>query len=149
MGGDQDRIKSDEAYTRFVIEFRDGVKISYVARYLGKGSGYHPRTLSVLNHAYASTAHGAQGSEWEHAIVYLPPDPNAGIVDDQEEKRFNNNFLNYQLVYVMITRPRKSIFLIGDVEELTRAAVRKPARRWDCLPKRIRNALSPPKTEHL
>lgn len=150
MAGDSERSKADATQNRFIVQFHDGIKVSYIARYLGRGESFHPRTLSSLTHAYASTVHESQGSEWEHVIGYLPIDPNAELKgDDNEEKRFDSNFLNYQLVYVMITRARKSLFLIGDVEEMTRAAVRKPAKRWDRLAKRIHEGLAPPKEEHL
>jgi len=151
FAGDADRAQQDLTHSRLIIQFHDGTRVPYVARYTSRGS-YHPRSLDVLIHAYAATVHEAQGSEWEYVIGYLP-DPN--LVPDlppaatdlsqgestNDKTKFSNDFLNYQLTYVLLTRARKGIFLIGDVEELTQAATRKPARRWDRLAERIKNGI--------
>lgn len=48
--------------------------------------------------SYSLTVHKAQGSEWDHVIVYLPRD---------------SSFITRNLIYTAITRARKHVYLLG------------------------------------
>ena len=62
--------------------------------------------------------HRYQGSEIDYVIGYiLESDP-------------ASTFLNSNLLYTLITRSKKIVWLIGDVETIIRAATTKPA--WRC-----------------
>jgi hypothetical protein len=152
QGVSAERAKEDIKHNRIVIRFYDGMEVVYVARYPGRGEAYHPRTLNALIHAYALTVHESQGGEWQYVLGYLPPEPPSSVLavptgkeetDEKEtdEKRYGGNFLTYQLVYVLLTRARKGLFLVGDIQTLQKSATQRPARRWDRLGERIKNGI--------
>ena len=70
-----------------------------------------------LVHSYACSVHRLQGSEANYVIGYIP------------ETSSSNNFLNRNLLYTLITRAKKSIWLVGDPESMERAATTSPSWR--------------------
>jgi hypothetical protein len=74
------------------------------------------RTVLLLAQAAALTVHKSQGSEWDFVIFYVPFMPGAA--------HGKSGFLNRNLVYTAITRAKRAVYCIGDIEGL-RAAVNK------------------------
>lgn len=75
--------------------------------------------------SFACSVHRLQGSEAEYVIGYIP------------ETSANSTFLNSNLLYTMITRCKKIIWLVGDPETMERAATIKPSWRCENLTARI------------
>lgn len=69
------------------------------------------KILSVkhLRHAYASTVHSAQGSEWHRIIMWIPYDM---------DNKASTHFFNCNLSYTTITRARKSFLALGNTDLL-------------------------------
>lgn len=94
-----------------VVDFNDLREVSYVVPINWtkkksnlktiKGEELDEKDLSVDNdikHGWALTVHKAQGSEWENVIAYLP---------------YYFDFINKNLLHVMITRASKNLFLLS------------------------------------
>ena len=82
--------------------------------------------VGMLLKSYGVTTHRFQGSEKEYVIGYIP-------------KSNGGSFLNSNLFYTLITRAKKNIWLVGDLETMERAAVTRPPYRCDNLALRINN----------
>jgi exodeoxyribonuclease V alpha subunit len=67
---------------------------------------YTLEELSDLSHAYAISIHKAQGSEFEIVLIPISAE--------------YNRMLKRKLIYTAITRAKKSLMLIGNVESLKR-----------------------------
>ena len=77
--------------------------------------------------SYSISCHRSQGSEYDYVIGYTP------------EGKPSSTFLNSNLLYTLITRTKKMIWLIGDIETLIRSATTKPSWRCSNLTKRLLN----------
>ena len=66
---------------------------------------YTLEELSDLSHAYAISIHKAQGSEFEIVLIPISAE--------------YNRMLKRKLIYTAITRAKKSLMLIGNVESLS------------------------------
>lgn len=84
------------------------------------------KTFITKNHSdtklrlgYACTIHKSQGSEWDNIILVL--------------KSSDSFTLNRKLVYTAITRAKKSITIIGDLNTLAIAGQNEPAPRFTAL----------------
>ena len=82
-------------------------------------------TLSLITHSYAITVHKSQGSEYDFVIGYMP----------KNEK--DNSFINFNLIYTWITRPKITFFLVGDLQAFDLASTREAPFRVDNLGKRL------------
>ena len=78
-----------------------------------------------LIYSYAITVHKSQGSEWEYVIYHLP------AYNDK------NKFVNFNLTYTAITRPRKTLWIVGDEVQLNASATIKMPPRAENLRFRI------------
>lgn len=76
--------------------------------------------------SYAVSVHRYQGSEIDYVIGYIP------------EGSLNSSFLNSNLMYTLITRCKKMIWLIGDIETMERCAITKPSWRCSNFTKRLK-----------
>lgn len=76
------------------------------------GGGFRPLALhqisGQLEHAYATSVHKSQGSEFEHIALVLPLEPMA--------------LLNKQLLYTAVTRASKSVTLVDPAGLFARGA---------------------------
>ncbi|MDQ3032011.1 MAG: ATP-binding domain-containing protein, partial [Myxococcota bacterium] len=79
----------------------------------------------LLERAYATTVHKAQGSEHDAVALVLP---------DEDVPRL----LTREIVYTAITRARRSVLLVGSTELLAKAIAR-PAARTTGLAIRLRS----------
>ena len=75
--------------------------------------------------SFACSVHRFQGSEADCVIGYIP------------EGSPSSTFLNSNLLYTLITRAKKMIWLVGDPETMERAATTKQAYRCDNLATRV------------
>lgn len=73
-----------------------------------------PALLRALESMYAMTVHKAQGSQFDHVTVVLPP--------------LGSPLLTRDLVYTAITRARRRVTLLGGPEQLA-AAIANESRR--------------------
>jgi len=83
------------------------------------------RTVKLLDHSYAVSIHKGQGSEWNYVIIYLP------------YGKSNPGFINKNLIYTALTRARRALFFIGNVEELEASTIRKLPFRSEKLVNRL------------
>jgi hypothetical protein len=82
-------------------------------------------TVQLLGHAFAISVHKSQGSEWSYVIIYIPPNP------------ANNTFLTRNLIYTAITRAKRAVWCVGDIDALRVAAVRPCPKRHETLAERL------------
>jgi exodeoxyribonuclease V alpha subunit len=75
--------------------------------------------------SYCVTVHRYQGSEINYVIGYIP------------EGKPSSSFLNANLLYTLITRSKKNIWLIGDVPTIKRCATTPIPWRCNNLGKRL------------
>lgn len=83
-------------------------------------------TVKMLRHSFAVTVHTAQGSEWEFVIIFIPPSTST-----------HGSFLNNTLAYTAVTRARKAVWVVGDIDSFNTAAVTEPPYRCDNLSQRL------------
>ncbi|MBQ0012526.1 MAG: AAA family ATPase [Clostridiales bacterium] len=69
-------------------------------------ASYAMKNLAELEIAYALTVHKAQGGEWKHVLLVLPPE--YGPI-------FNRN-----LLYTAVTRAKEELWILGDVQTIDR-----------------------------
>jgi len=93
--------------------------------------------IGDLTHGYAMTVHKSQGSEWKHVICYLDMNDRA------------HEFLNYHLIYTMITRAQYGIHCIGNIMLYMVSAKQPMCNRHDNLKKRLIIASEHPTSTHL
>jgi hypothetical protein len=82
-------------------------------------------TVQLLGHSFVISVHKSQGSEWAYVIIYLPPNP------------ANNTFLNRNLIYTAITRAKRAVWCVGDIDALRAAAIRPCPKRHETLAERL------------
>ena len=87
-----------------------------VAKFAGKDHEFYRNKsnkklyVGDIKISFCRTVHTAQGSEYDHCVVYWP-------------KSWNVQFLNRNMLYTAITRGRKSVWIIGDVETINKSAI--------------------------
>lgn len=89
----------------------------------GRLKSFSPFLLDGLTSVHAMTVHKAQGSQFDHVSVVLPP-PGSPL-------------LTRELLYTAVSRARTSVLLLGDPEAVAEA-VQNPARRMSRLAERLR-----------
>lgn len=109
--------------------FRDGeykgVSVLYDFGYVD----YTIEEMDDLKLAYAISIHKSQGSEFD--IVIMP---------------FTNNYrfmLKRKLIYTGMTRAKKNLVLIGDINSLSRGIIRLEDNRKTILIEKIRDSINP------
>ena len=115
-------------YQSLNVKFKDGIHTYLLNEQDEKGGekeGLKELNSKCLIHSYACTVHRMQGSEYNYVIGYIPPN--------------DTNFLNTNLLYTLITRTKKIMWLVGDIKTMEKAAVTKPNYRCENLDKRIIN----------
>jgi exodeoxyribonuclease V alpha subunit len=83
--------------------------------------------LRMLRLAYAITVHKSQGSEYDAVILPVT-------------KQFSN-LLHRNLLYTAISRAKKQVILVGDLDALDTALQRQPAVRRSMLLSKTRMLL--------
>lgn len=81
-----------------------------------------PSRLNDVVTAYAMTVHKSQGSEFEHTLLALPPEPSP--------------LLTRELLYTGITRARRWFTLAGN-QDIVELAIRQRTRRYSGLAERL------------
>lgn len=95
--------------------------IQVKSTFLGQNYFYEGKNLKeeefcntgTLNYDYATTVHSAQGSEWKNVIIYIPMGRKANY----------SSFLDYRLIYTMLSRAKSKVWIIGDIDALFISAV--------------------------
>lgn len=103
------------------VKFKEGT-FKYALTSVSKNEEDDDETKELntqsLIHSFAVSVHRYQGSEVDYVIGYIP------------EGNPNSTFLNSNLLYTLITRCKKIIWLIGDIETIIRSATTKSP--WRC-----------------
>lgn len=89
-----------------------------------------PDSLPAHEGAFAITVHKSQGSEYDHAAVLLPPDP-------------DHRILSRQLIYTALSRARRRLE-VWALPEVLVAALARPIRRAGGLADKLRTTGSAP-----
>ncbi len=89
----------------------------------GRLTSFSPFLLDGLTSVHATTVHKAQGSQFDHVSVVLPP-PGSPL-------------LTRELLYTAVSRARSSVLLLGEPAAVAEA-VSNPARRMSRLAERLR-----------
>lgn len=139
MNGDEGIIVSINSYKRILtVNFFNGVTIDIstnitraqnVTNFFKDENSKKSKqeiTTKNLTYSYAITVHKSQGSEYQYVIAFMPP---------YEDKR---KFIDFNLIYTMITRARKTIWIVGNKEQLDEAASIKSKIRLEQLNMRIK-----------
>lgn len=71
---------------------------------------YDKYTAMFVEHAWAMTIHKAQGSEFDDVVLVIP-------------HGLRPNFLSKQLLYTAVTRAKRSLVIVGDVQALLKPLV--------------------------
>ena len=79
-------------------------------------------TTKMLARAGSKTVHKCQGGQFNFVVGYFPPD-----------KKANRRFLNRNMLYTLVSRGRRCVFLIGDPDEMEAMVAMKPLKRYDLL----------------
>lgn len=87
-------------------------------------------TTKVLADGSVKSAHRSQGTEKNHVIVFVPPG-----------KKPSRRFLCKNILLVMISRAKRSCFVVGEKHVLEKVAVTQPAVRHDMLGTYLKEAL--------
>lgn len=109
----------------YIFNISYGEDVMVQVDFSGRTVDYSTDELALLDWAYASTVHKAQGSEYESVIVNL--------------QKAHYIMLNRPLVYTAITRGKSKVTLVGEQPALTTAIGRiETEKRGTCLAQRIR-----------
>jgi hypothetical protein len=134
---DMNEMPGKSGYRELMIEFKSGLKYKFDVTYDPedlnveiRGDSYtisNNPTLSLLTHSYAITVHKSQGSEYDFVIAYMPK-------NDKD-----STFINFNLIYTWFTRPKTSLFVVGDLQSIDLNCTREAPFRVDNLGKRMLN----------
>lgn len=69
--------------------------------------------VSDLKHSFCKSVHKSQGSEYDYVLLYVP------------RYLSGNSFININLLYTAITRTKKKIWMVGDLETIQRGCSKK------------------------
>lgn len=109
-----------------MVKFSENTLKFQICNVLEDEDGEKELNTKSLILSYAVSVHRYQGSEIDYVIGYIP------------ETALASNFLNCNLMYTLITRCKKMIWMIGDPETMERCAITKPAWRCSNLTKRLK-----------
>jgi exodeoxyribonuclease V alpha subunit len=115
----------DVAQEQISVKFSADTHIFKTCAVLEDDDGTKQLNTSGLIHSFSVSVHKFQGSELDYILGYIP------------EGKVSSTFLNSNLLYTLITRTKKMIWLIGDVETMIRSATTKPSWRCSNLMKRL------------
>ena len=107
--------------TGAVVAREDG-GVGVAFRRSGSLVSISPTRLSAVDTVFAMTVHKAQGSEFRHVAVILPP--------------ASSPILTRELLYTAVTRAQEGLILAGS-EESIRAAIARPIARASGLTQRL------------
>lgn len=96
-----------------------------------KHHGNKPHT-GMLIKSNCMTVHKSQASEWHFVCLFIPPNM----------ERASAHFLNRNMIYTAITRPKFHLALIGNIDTATAAAVTKAAKRYENTGERLKLKLA-------
>jgi len=136
MNGDEGYITAVSSTT---ISIRFGTKVhdfSFIARQISAGDDEKTEeklSMTNISHSFAVTAHKCQGSEYKYVIVYVPI----------HGRNLETKFINSNLLYMMITRAKRSVWLIADKDVIMNAVQRGQPNRYENLVARLGRTYDP------
>lgn len=135
MNGEEGTVTGLKEAEYITVTFKDGSAHNFRLEYTDQEAreddpeniaydrGLH---VGMLIPSYGLTIHRSQGSEWNYVIVYIPP------------AQTESSFVSRNMIYTAITRARRAVWCVGDMDSLKAAALRAPAYRHDNLAQRIK-----------
>lgn len=96
-----------------------------------EGEGGDPTTRH-LQHSFAITVHKSQGSEKDFIILYVPKQP-----PNEWGREASSSMFNYQLMYTAITRAKRALYILGDIDQFRSACRTRIPNRISKLGDRI------------
>ena len=141
MNGDEGKLISIEC-KGIIVRFKDGVDHLFLYEPEQKNNKHKSDenkeedhwagdelTVNQITQSFAATIHKMQGSEYELIILYVPRRSNS--------KEIKSNFININLLYTGITRTRRTIWIVGDMDTVELATTKTVPKRMDNLCKRL------------
>lgn len=122
MNGDSGKV-IDVDNKMVKIKYKDNTHVYSTGPVSEDEEGEKELNTQQLCNSFACSVHRYQGSEIDFVIGYIPEG--------------NTNFLNKNLLYTLISRAKKMIWLVGDIETMERAALTKAPYRCENLAMRI------------
>lgn len=134
MNGEEGTVTALKETEYITVTFKDGSAHNFRLEYTDQQAreedpenivydkGLH---VGMLIPSYGLTIHRSQGSEWNYVIVYIPP------------AQTESSFVSRNMIYTAITRARRAVWCVGDMDSLKAAATRAPAYRHDNLAHRL------------
>ena len=130
MNGDEGVITA-VSITSTSIRFGDKVHvfsfIKYIPDQTSDAKTEERLSMTNITHSFAVTAHKCQGSEYKYVIVYIPV----------HGRNIETGFINANLIYMMITRASRAVWLMADPDVVTRAVQREQPNRCENLVARL------------
>jgi len=99
-----------------IVMERSGTKDFLAVFESEKSNSYRYFSLKNIygyDYAYCMTVHKSQGSEFENIILVLPEKP---------------DYITRELIYTAITRARKTVYIIGDTDNLIKGIMKRTFR---------------------
>jgi hypothetical protein len=84
-------------------------------------------TIKMLAHSAAGTVHDHQGSERDFYIDFIP-----------RREKMSGDFLNIEMMYTMITRAKRSEWVIGDIPTILAACSKRAPKQCEGLGARLK-----------
>ena len=122
MNGDGGKVIDVDDKT-VAIKYKDNTHVYSTGPVNEDEEGEKELNTQQLTNSFACSVHRYQGSEIDFVIGYIPEG--------------NTNFLNKNLLYTLISRAKKMIWLVGDIETMEKAALAKAPFRCENLAMRI------------
>lgn len=121
-GSKQTRFRKDKNFQGNGNKYSGKYKGSHGNLYGDDDDEEDEMTTKVLTDGSVKSAHRSQGTEKNHVIVFVPPG-----------KKASRRFLCKNILLVMISRAKRSCFVVGEKHVLEKVAVTQPAIRHDML----------------
>ena len=96
-----------QLYFFYIEEINNGTKKEVYINFDGNVVRYTPTNFQKFKHAYAISIHKSQGSEFNTVIIPVV----AGY----------GKMLYRKLIYTAVTRCKKKLFLVGEIDALEKA----------------------------
>jgi exodeoxyribonuclease V alpha subunit len=115
----------EETFSMIVVKFKTHTHKYFTCIVSENEEGGKELNTTSLVLSFACSVHRLQGSEADYVIGYIP------------QGSPGSTFLNSNLLYTLITRAKKIVWLVGDCETMERSATTKTAYRCENLVKRL------------
>jgi hypothetical protein len=126
---DGEMVNHDKVYDIPLKPKYDGKKRIYnpeTDEYMDPGEEFTTKKFAL---SYALTCHRCQGSQWPYVVVFFPPDKGP------------SSFISRNLVYTAISRARRAVWCIGNIDSLNASLDTGIGYRHNTLVERVERIL--------